>query len=141
MITTEGYCLKIILDKKNGLPLFRKWWAKIRIYECTPPGDDFDYMRPKCTVTFSIDRKYSIAVVNIRFDGWYENSVRLWPKHTEQREQFCYLRELHYRLLVLTLLITVVLILYFSLIKKKEWQSKIYQFIHVRDSHKQHCQF
>ena len=34
----------------------------------------------------SIGRKYNIPIVDIRFDGWYENIVRLWPKHSEQRE-------------------------------------------------------
>ena len=45
-------------------------------------------MRPQGTITLSIDKKYNIPQINIRFDGWYENSVRLWPKHTEQREHF-----------------------------------------------------
>ena len=54
----------------------------------TPPGDDFDYLRPQGTITFSIDRKYNIPLIDIRFDGWYENSVRFWPKHSEQREPF-----------------------------------------------------
>ena len=50
---------------------------KIRIYDCTPPGDDFDYLRPTGTITFSIDRKYNILIVDIRLYGWYENSVRI----------------------------------------------------------------
>ena len=40
------------------------------------------------TLTFSVDRKHSILVVDTKIDGWYENSARLWPKHTEQREHF-----------------------------------------------------
>ena len=61
---------------------------KIEIYDCTPPGDDFNYLRLKGVITLSIDRKYNIPVVDSRFDDWYKNSVRLWPKHTEQREHF-----------------------------------------------------
>ena len=38
-------------------------------------------------ITLSIGRKYNIPVVDSRFDGWYGNSVCLWPKHTERREK------------------------------------------------------
>ena len=61
---------------------------KIKIIDCTPPGAAFDYLRPNGTISFSVDRKYNVPVVNISFEGWYENSVRLWPYHTEQREHF-----------------------------------------------------
>ena len=57
-----------------------------------PLGDDFDYLRPQGTITLSTDRKYNIPLVDIRFDGWYENSVRLWPKHTEQGNYFLLLQ-------------------------------------------------
>ena len=56
---------------------------KIKIYDCGPPGDDFDNLRLKGTITLSIDRKYNVPVADLRFDGWYENSVCLWPQHTE----------------------------------------------------------
>ena len=40
MITIEDYCLKIIiLDKKMGCSESNE--PKVRIYDCTPPGDDF----------------------------------------------------------------------------------------------------
>ena len=43
---------------------------KIRMYDCTPPGNDFDYLlRPKGTITFSVHRKGNIPVVDIIFDG------------------------------------------------------------------------
>ena len=57
----------------------------IKVFDLTPPGDDFNYLRPEGTITLSIDRKYQVSLIDIRFDGWYENSVRLWPKHTEQK--------------------------------------------------------
>ena len=59
----------------------------------TLPGDDFKYLRPQATITLSIDRKYNVPLIDIRFDGWYENSVRLWPKHSEQREHFLLLEK------------------------------------------------
>ena len=65
---------------------------KIKIFDCTPPGDDFDYLQPQGTITLSNDRKYNIPLVDIRFDGWYENSVHLWPKHTKQRDYFLLLQ-------------------------------------------------
>ena len=61
---------------------------KIKIIDCTPPGAAFDYLRPKGTISFSVDRKYNVPVFYISFEGWYENSVHLWPYHTEQREHF-----------------------------------------------------
>ena len=60
----------------------------IKTFDLTPPGDDFNYLRPERTTTLSVDRKYQVPLIDIRFDGWYENSVRLWPKHVEQREHF-----------------------------------------------------
>ena len=61
---------------------------KIKIIDSTPPGAAFDYLRSNSTISFSVDRKYNIPVVDIRFERWYENSMRLWPYHTEQREHF-----------------------------------------------------
>ena len=45
-------------------------------------------MRPQGTTTFSIDRKCNVPLTDIRFDGWYESSAHLWPKHSEQKEHF-----------------------------------------------------
>ena len=92
---------------------------KIRIYYCIPPGDDFEYMRPQGTITLYIDRKKNIPIVDIRFDGWYENSV--CQSILNRGNIFYYFKELHCRHLVLVrcLLMTVVLILYSTHIKKK----------------------
>ena len=68
--------------------LFSRNEPKIKIFDLKPPGNDFEYLRPQGTISFSIDRKYNVPLINIRFDGWYENSVRLWPKCNEQREHF-----------------------------------------------------
>ena len=91
--------------------LFSRNELKIEIFDLTPPGDDFDHLRSKGTITFTIDRKYNVPLIDIRFDGWYENSVRLWPN----RERFFFLKELLYRHLVLLHRLTAALILFFSL--------------------------
>ena len=64
----------------------------IKIHDCISPSNEFDYLRLQGTITFSLDRKYNTTIIDIRFDGWYENSVRLWPKHTEQIEHFLLLK-------------------------------------------------
>ena len=61
---------------------------KIKIYDFTLPGHDFDFLRPQGAIILSIDRKYNVSLVDPIFDGWYENSIRFWPKHIEQREHF-----------------------------------------------------
>ena len=58
----------------------------IKIYDCIPPTDDSDYLRPNDRITDSIDRRYKVPVFDLKFDVWYENSVRLWSKHTEQTD-------------------------------------------------------
>lgn len=60
----------------------------VKIHDCIPPRYEFDYLRSQRTVTLSLDRKYNIPIVDIRFGGWYEKSDRIWPKHTKQREHF-----------------------------------------------------
>ena len=65
---------------------------KIKSIDCTPPGAAFNNLKPKGTISFSVDRKYKIPVVDTSFEGWYENSVHLWPCHTEQTEHFLQLQ-------------------------------------------------
>ena len=77
MIITYNYYQKIFIsDKKMGC-LFSRNEPKTKIFDLTPPGDDFDYLRPKGTITFAIDRKCNVPLIDIRFDGWYENSICL----------------------------------------------------------------
>ena len=45
------------------------------MYDFIPPSDDFDYLRANVSITVSIDRRYNIRVFDLRFNGWYENSV------------------------------------------------------------------
>ena len=41
----------------------------IKVFDLTPPGDDFNYLRPEGTITLNIDRKYEVPLINIRLDG------------------------------------------------------------------------
>ena len=50
---------------------------KIRMHDCIPPTEEFDYLRPDGSIIVSIDRRYNVSMFELRFDGWYENSVRL----------------------------------------------------------------
>ena len=96
--------------------LFSRNEPKIKIFDCMPLGHVFHYFRSQGTTTSSIDRKYNISLIDIRFDGWYRNSVLLWPKPTKQRTFFYCLKELLYRHLVFVLYrLTVISILFFSL--------------------------
>ena len=65
---------------------------KLKLSNLTPPGAEFDYLRQNGTISFSVDRKYNIPAVEINFEGWCKNSVRLWPYHTEQRENLLQLQ-------------------------------------------------
>ena len=54
------------------------------MYDCIPPTEDFDCLRPDGSIIVSIDRRYNVSMFKSRFDGWYESSVHLWPKYIEQ---------------------------------------------------------
>ena len=43
--------------------------SKIEIVDLTPPGAEFDYLRPNGAISFSVDRKYNIPVLEINFEG------------------------------------------------------------------------
>ena len=80
-------------NKNNELSIFSKnYEQKIKIFDCTLPGHDFNYLLPQRTITLNIDRKYNIPLFDIRFDGWYENNVCLRPKHTKQKDHFLLLQ-------------------------------------------------
>ena len=87
IIIDDYYQNVFISDIKMGCFISRDE-PKITIFDLTPPGNDFDYLRPQGTTTLSIDRTCNVPPTDTRFDGWCESSVRLWPKHSEQREHF-----------------------------------------------------
>ena len=51
-------------------------------------GKQFDHLRPGRVITYTVDRMYDVPEVKINFDGWYEASVRLWPKSSKVRLNF-----------------------------------------------------
>ena len=53
---------------------------KIKIIDETPKGHEFDYLRPEGKITYNIDSTYEVLKIKTAFDGWYVNSVHLWPK-------------------------------------------------------------
>ena len=58
---------------------------RIKIIDEIPKGKIFDYLRPEGTITYTIDRTYNIPMIEIQFNGWFESSVRLWPKDNSAR--------------------------------------------------------
>ena len=61
---------------------------RIKIIDKMPEGENFDYLRPKGIITYTIDRTYDIPLIELYFDGWFESSVRLWPKNNKLRSNF-----------------------------------------------------
>ena len=87
--TGDCYQIIFIVDKMGCLcSKFDYDQPNIKIIEYNPPGEQFDYLRQNGTIKFSIDKKYNIPIAEIKFNGWYENSVRLWLHHYKQREYF-----------------------------------------------------
>ena len=59
--------------------------SNIKIIDQTTPHERFDFLRPEGTITYTIDRMYDAPKVEINFNGWYENSVRLCPKNPSEQ--------------------------------------------------------
>lgn len=56
---------------------FNKNVSNIEVADYIPQGSNFDYLRPRGTITVSLDRKWNIPLNDIDFEEWYENTVRL----------------------------------------------------------------
>ena len=67
---------------------------KINIIDETPEGTNFDYLRPKGAITYTIDRTFNIHSIQRNFDGWFESSVCLWPKNNKARSNFLLLERI-----------------------------------------------
>ena len=48
----------------------------------------FDCLRSKGTITYTVDRMYNVPEVKINFNGWYKASIRLWSKSTKMKSSF-----------------------------------------------------
>ena len=55
----------------------RQQKLKIEIIDKTPPGQEYNYLRPEGKINYSTDSIYDVPKIEIAFDGWYVNSVRL----------------------------------------------------------------
>ena len=62
--------------------------AKIRIIDNTQKGKRFDYLRRRGEIILTMDRVCNVPMLNIIFDDWHVNSVRLWPKSDKARHCF-----------------------------------------------------
>ena len=49
-------------------------------FDQTPAAENYSYLRPEGTITFSIDRKYNVLVADTQFDGWFEKNCSLLAK-------------------------------------------------------------
>ena len=61
---------------------------RIKIIDETPEGVNFDYLRPKGTITYTIGRTHNTPLIELYFDGWFESSDRLWEKNHKMRSNF-----------------------------------------------------
>ena len=65
---------------------------RIEIIDQIQQGREFDCLRPEDKITYSIDTTYDAPRIEIDFNGWYVNSVRLWPESKKIRPHFLMLR-------------------------------------------------
>ena len=61
---------------------------QVKIIDTIAEGSEFDYLRPKGRITFKMDSAYDVLQLDIFFDDWYTNKVRLWPKTEKARKHF-----------------------------------------------------
>lgn len=106
-----------------GCCFFSSDEPKIKIVDCTPPGDEFNCLRPQGTIMLSIDIKYSIPLIDITIlpEMTGMKIVFVFGSSILNRESiFCCLKELLCRHLVLVrcCLTTMVLILHKNDTKK-----------------------
>ena len=58
---------------------------RIKTIDETPERKHFHYLRPKGTITYTIDKNYNISLIELYFEGSFKSSVRLWPKNNKMR--------------------------------------------------------
>ena len=89
MRITLGYFLKtfLLISKKMGccFPSSRNK-ASIEVIDVIDLSKHFVYLRPSGKLVYKVDDIYNLLRVDIYFDGWYPNSVCLWPKDNSARQ-------------------------------------------------------
>ena len=73
-------------------PIMKKS-SNIEVLDYTHPETEYDYLRPRGTITIEMDNKWNLPIVHFDFDGWSQNSVRLWPDNSIQREKILIWKE------------------------------------------------
>ena len=51
--------------------------SNIEVLDYKPSGTEYDYLRPRGTITIDMDDKWNTPVILINFDGWCQNAVFL----------------------------------------------------------------
>ena len=60
----------------------------IEVIDTIDPSKHFDYLKPSSKLFYKVDDIYNVLRIDVNFDGWYPNSVRLWPKDNSARQYF-----------------------------------------------------
>ena len=61
---------------------------QVKIIDTIAKGSQFDCLRPKVRIIFKMDSIFDVPQLDIFFDDWYANSVRLWSKTEKARKHF-----------------------------------------------------
>ena len=61
---------------------------KIKTVNKNDQDEAFNCLRPKGGLILRMDSVYNVPKIDILFDEWYTNSVRLWPKTERVRKHF-----------------------------------------------------
>ena len=62
--------------------------SKIKIVDNIKKGSQHKYLRLNGEIVLSIDKICNVLLFDINIDGWYPNSVRLWPKIKDAQQCF-----------------------------------------------------
>lgn len=62
--------------------------SNIEIIDEKAKGKEYDQLRPKETITYTIDRMYNVPEIQTDFNGQYISSVKLWPQYLTMRSNF-----------------------------------------------------
>ena len=80
--------MRSCFSKDSKLTIIDEIKTIVKIIDEVPLGDVFNYLIPNSYNTYMIDTKYNVPLIEINFDGWFETSVRLWPKSKKARSKF-----------------------------------------------------
>ena len=62
--------------------------SKVEIIDETPKREDYENLRPEGKIIYKIDFTYDVPKIEINFNSWYVNSIRLWPESKKARLHF-----------------------------------------------------